>query len=335
MSALGLPDLLRLNKLNTQVAQVKRDADRARIEVVTGRIEDLTKASRGDVGGLHLLRKAIDDAQGYQQTLTLSGSRAERTQRVLDTLNKDTSKLATDVYNFSAVEDESGMRGAAANAEGALRLVFANLNTDAGGRALFSGDRGELSPLGDVDQLLSDVRGVIAGATDAAAAETALDQYFNDPAGGFATTIYQGGTGDAAPVELAPGVRVSASVRADAQPLRDLIRGLAVVANYETTPTGGAEERDALARGAADRLLRTETKITDMRAELGVAENRIAQRIDEMKTEEQALTSLYNARTTRDPYEAASELQLLQSQLEASYLITSKLSQLSLTQYLR
>ncbi|MBY0421019.1 MAG: hypothetical protein K2Q06_01865 [Parvularculaceae bacterium] len=332
---LGLPDLLRLSKLNTQVAQVKRDADRARIEVVTGRIEDLTKASRGDVGGLHILRKAIDDSQGYQQTLTLSGTRAERTQRVLDTLNKDTSRLATDVFNYVGVGDDSGMKGAAADADGALRLVFANLNTDAGGRALFSGDRGDQSPLGDVDQLLSDVRTIVGGAADAAAAETALDQYFNDPAGGFATTIYQGGTGDAAPVELAPGVKINASLRADQQPFRDLIRGLAVVASYETTPVAGGAARDTLVRSAADRLLQTETKITDMRSELGVAENRIAQRIDELKTEEQTLTSLYNSRTTRDPYEAASELQLLQSQLEASYLITSKLSQLSLTQYLR
>jgi len=43
---------------------------------------------------------------------------------------------------------------------------------------------------------------------------------------------------------------------------------------------------------------------------------------------------LVNDLTARDQYEAATELQSLQTTLEASYLITARLSQLSLLNYL-
>ncbi len=332
---LGVPDLIRLTRLNRSVADIKQQADRARIETVTGQVEDLTKESRGDVGGLHLLRKAISDAQGFQQNLRLSANRAERTQTVLTSLTRESSTLATDVLSYVGPQNTSALGASAENAKAALFVAFSNLNTDAGGRALFSGDTPDASPLGDPEVLLSDVRQIIAGAADAAAADAALDQYFNDPAGGFATNIYRGGLNDAALVEIAPGVRVSASTRADAQPIKDLLRGLAVIANYETLPLDGAAGRDTILRGGADLLLTAETGLIDLRSTLGVAENRIQQRVDEFFTEEQALTSLYNSRTTRDPYEAASALQLLQSQLEASYTITARLSQLSLTNFLR
>lgn len=335
MTSLGLPDLLRLTKLNRSVTSIKADADRARTEVVTGRIDDLTKASRGDIGSLHLLRNAIDGAQAFQQNLKLAGSRADRTQTVLTSLTADSSDIATSVLSDLGPQNVNGLRASADNARGAIYVAFSNLNTDAGGRALFSGDASDTAPLGDPDRLIDDVRQIIAGATDAAAANAALDQYFNDPAGGFATNIYRGGANDAAPTELAPGVRIQAATRADAQPIKDLLRGLAVAANYETTPQSGAADRDSLARSGANLLLNAEKDLIQLRSTIGVAQNRISQRVEEYRNEEQALTSLYNDKTTRDPYEAASALQVLQSQLEASYTVTARLSELTLTRFLR
>ena len=46
------------------------------------------------------------------------------------------------------------------------------------------------------------------------------------------------------------------------------------------------------------------------------------------------MTEAFNQMTARDEYEAATELESLQTMLEASYLITARLSKLSLTNYL-
>jgi flagellar hook-associated protein 3 FlgL len=322
-------------RLSRIISEMKARAQQARTEAVTGRYEDATKAAGGDIGGVHLLQKAVDDAKVYQTTLSLAEIRATRTQTVLGGLTSESTRLGTAAIAALGQADEATMKTLAKDARETLQTIFAGLNTSDGGRALFSGDALDRPALGSVDQLLTDVQAIIAGATDAAAAETALDTYFNDAAGGFSTTIYQGGTGDAPAVEIAPGVRVNASVKANAQPIKDLIRGLAVMANYDAAPGGLAAERDIVARSAAEFTLVAEDDVVNLRATLGIAEQRIARSKERYEAEETVLTGLLNKKTARDPYEAAAELQLLESQLEASYVMTARLSRLTISQYLR
>jgi len=47
------------------------------------------------------------------------------------------------------------------------------------------------------------------------------------------------------------------------------------------------------------------------------------------------MSATFNRLTARDQYEAATELRELERNLEASYLLTSRLSNLSLLNYLR
>lgn len=335
MKTAGVPDSVAFSRLSRAVAELKSQADVARTEMVTQQYEDMTKAANGDIGGLHLLKKAIDDAQAYQRSMALAENRTSRSQAVLGSLTEEATRLGAG--SLAAIEsgNESGMHAVSADARGTLFTIFSSLNTTAGGRSLFAGDATDTPPLGDVEALLNDVQAIIAGAADAAAAEAALDTYFDDPAGGFATTIYQGGAGEAPAVELAPGIRVNGAVKANAQPIKDLIRGLAVLANYAEAPSGSQEERDKLAQAAAERTLSAEARITDLRAIVGVAEARFAERKNQYENEEAALLAIYHSKTVRDPYEAASQLKELEAQLDASYLLTARLSNLSLANYLR
>lgn len=331
----GLPDLLAHGRLARVVAEIKQRAEVARTEAVTGRYEDQTRAVNGDIGSVQLIQKAADDAKAYQTTLALAANRAARTQTVLEKLTTESSVLATDALSFLGRGDHDALISAAASARGALFDVFAALNTTGGDRALFSGDAVDRAPLAAVETLLADVAAIIAGAPDAASAEAALDVYFNDPAGGFQTTIYQGGAGQAPSVEIAPGVRVNASVKADAQPIKDLIRSLATLAQYPAAPGGAASERDALATAAAERALVAEEALVQLRAVIGVAEARIAGSIARYEEEERVLTNLVNSKIARDPFEAASQLQQYESQLEASFLVAARVSRLSLADFLR
>lgn len=332
---LGIPDSLALERINRQVFNVKSAAQRARTEVVTGRIEDVTAEVRGDIGSVHLLRKAIDDAQNYQKSLGLAENRAQRTQTVISSLTNESTRLAPEIYSAVGVGNDRTLGFVANDAEAALRVIISNLNSDAGGRALFSGDAPDRSPLGSADTLLADVRAIIEAGPDLAGVQTALDTYFNDPAGGFATTIYQGGAGVAPAVELSPGVRINPTVKADAQPIRDLLRGLAVVANFNAAAPGGVDGSRALASDSADRLLAAEDDIVEIGASIGVNEAQISQRVRQLEEEEQVLTTLFNDRTVRDPFEAASQLQILETQLESAFLVTARLSRLSLLEFLR
>jgi len=335
MSANGVPDVLTYTRLARVVNELKQQADTSRTETVTGQYADITSAVKGDIGGVHLIQKAIDDAKIFQQNLSLAANRASGTQAVLGNLTNESTRIGTSGLAALAGDNSVGIEAVSIDAKSTLYTIFASLNTTAGGRALFAGDATDTPPLGSVDDLLADVKAIIDGATDADDAATQLDFYFNDPAGGFETTIYKGGAGDAPAVELANGIRINASAKANAQPIKDMIRSFAVLANYESLPSGSAVERDKIANSAASLALTAETNITEMRAVLGVAEGRIADRQTQYEAEEIALTSLFNSKVARDPYEAAAQLQLYETQLEASYLLTSRLSTLSLANYLR
>ncbi len=332
MSGIRVPDLVSHSRLSRNVSDLKAQIDKTSNEATTGRYEDLTAQLKGDVGGAHLLKKAIDDARLYKDNLALAQSRAQITQSALGNIGDESSRIATELHSAVGREDGEMIGVLVDDARAAITNTVAALNATISGRALFAGDAADTPPILGAEDLITDVEAIIAGATDAADAAAQLDTYFNDPAGGFATTIYQGGDGRAAPVEIAPGVRLDVSAKANDPAIRDMLRGLATIAAYESA--GFSDAEDLLLNGA-DTIYGAEAQLIDQRAAIGVNEARIASAKERFENEETVLSELYNDKTLRDPYEAASELRLLESQLEAAYLLTARLAQLSLSNFIR
>ncbi len=332
MTNINAPDLISFTRLSRAIADIKSRADVARAESVTGRREDVTAATNGDVGSAHLLKKAVDDAQAFQQLLVISQNRAQRTQASLDILGGEAVRIGTEALSASGRDDSYALNTLAADAKAAIFNVFSALNVSEGGRALFSGDAADRLPFGDPEQLLNDIEAIVAGATDAADAQAQLDTYFNDPAGGFATDIYQGGANKVAPVEISPGVRIDVSATAADQPIKDLLRGLAGIAVQSAATFSDAK---GFLEDSAGIAIAADGDITELRGVIGVGEAQIAAAISRYEAEEAILTSLFNEKTGRDQYEAATELQLLETQLEASYLLTARLSRLSIANFIR
>jgi flagellar hook-associated protein 3 FlgL len=86
---------------------------------------------------------------------------------------------------------------------------------------------------------------------------------------------------------------------------------------------------------AAQQLTSGLTSLTSLRGDRGVAQEQITMRQESLDIEETIFTSAFNALTARDQFEAASALKTLESTLEASYLLTSRLANLSLLNFLR
>ncbi len=186
--------------------------------------------------------------------------------------------------------------------------------------------------------------GLACGTSDAdviAAADTTtaladIDFYFNDPAGGFATTRYLGSANDAPPVEISDDMRLDYAPRADNGALRTMLQGLAIAAvAVEGAFAGDDQDELALYAGAGQTVLAARQGVIDLRADLGVSEQRLEEAHARGNAETQMLQRAWNDIASRDPYEAASEFEALQGQLEAIYVVTSRLSQLSLVNFLR
>ncbi len=332
MSNLTVPDLLSFSKLSQSVSSLKSRVDTTRTEAVTGRYEDITTQLKGDVGGAHLIKKAIEDARLFQQNLAVAASRAQITQATIGNIGQDSSRIATDLTAAVGREDQATVNVMFNDAKAALIASFGSLNAVFSGRALFGGDATDRPPLAAPEQMLADIEAIMVGATDAADAQAQIDFYFNDPTGGFATSIYSGGANRAPGVEISSGTRVDASAKADDPAIKNILRGLVTIA---ASKSATFSDVDTIITDGADQIFSAEAQLIDQRAAIGVNEGRIADAIERNELEESVLTTLYNKKTLRDPFEAASELQLLETQLEASYLMTSRMARLSLTNYLR
>ena len=107
--------------------------------------------------------------------------------------------------------------------------MIGSLNSTAAGRALFGGDASDRAPLAGAQILQDELRTVLSAAPDAASIKAALDTFFDSPGGGFATTVYRGGAGEASPYALGAGEAVTLRIRGDDAALRDQLKQTAML----------------------------------------------------------------------------------------------------------
>ncbi len=330
---MGFPNILQFSRLNAAISSLKSQSEEARIEIVTGRAADLKQALGGAIGGAQLLRKSIDEVSAYQFAATRALGRASAAQITLARAADQAGALGPEILSALGRADETSLGVAADQAKLDLNNAISSLNQRYEGKAMFAGDATDSAPLADAETLLTDIRAIFAGAATPAQLQTDLDFYFNDPAGGFATTIYQGGAGDAPRVEVANGEVIAYSAKADEPAIRDLLRSLSsIVVAGEQAPS---PDRNMALEAASSRLIEAGNGVTEIRARIGVSEERMQAALDRLEFEATALSAAYNDRTARDPFEAASRLQQLESQLQASFVLSSRISQLSLVNFLR
>ncbi len=333
MRPVGVPNILAAQRFAAATSTVRQQSEAARTELATGRIADLPAALGASIGEAFLLRGAIDAIDLQRQGLAQAALVAGAAQRALSRSGEGARSIASDALAANGRRDEAALNISASEARSRIQSVFSSLNVRVAGQAIFSGDASDRPALSGADQVLADIAGLYAVATDAGDLDAALTTYFDDPAGGFRATIYTGGIGDGPNIEVTAGERLKFTLRADDASIRELLRGLAVIAVAGTAPA--SELRDESLAAAAGAAILGADALTARQAEIGVAESRTANVLAALDAEKGALTEAYNALTTNDPFETAARLQSLESQLGAAYAVTARLSQLTLANFLR
>jgi flagellar hook-associated protein 3 FlgL len=330
---IGVPNILQAQRLSAATSSLRQQSETARAELVTGRIADLPSSLGGAIGEAFSLRGAIDAIGVRRQGLKQAALVAGVVQRSLSRSSEGAKTLASDALAANGRRDDAALSVSASEARTRVQSVFSSLNARVAGQSIFAGDASDRPALAGPDQLITDVAGLYAVAPSGADFDAALDSYFNDPAGGFSASVFTGGAGDAPSIEVEDGERLQFAIRADDGAIRDLLRGLVVIAVAGTAPASTLRD-EALAAAANDALGGADA-LAARQADIGVAEARAANALIALDAEETALTEAYNGRTARDPFEAAARLQSLETQLSSAFAVTARLSQLSLATFLR
>ncbi|WP_300380610.1 flagellin [Henriciella sp.] len=312
--------------LSQNIADLRARIKETSSEAVTGRWSDLTQQLSGRIGDAMLSQKALNDLTDQRGLLSLRETRLDILQQSLSRVQDSAEGLSTHMLSGIGSNNTTDVNAAASGSKVALDTIFSSLNIRHGERYLFSGEATSTQPFGTTAGLLDDIRQIAQTATDAADFEAQIDTYFNDPTGGWQQGTF---AGSANPTD-ADGVT-------GADPaITKLVSGLAVMAvSGETDNLALLRQNPGLVESAAIRTAEGQTAVTNLRADQGIQQQRIADEQSALDMEETILTEAFNKMTGRDQYEAASELRELESNLEASYLLTARLSNLSLTNYLR
>lgn len=335
MAMQSIGDLAQDFALRRQATMMTREMDRLTQEVSTGRVTDVARRLSGNLQPLADIERALVLAEAHGNAARLAGTDAAVMQTALERFQADAQGLAERALFSTPAAGAVQPDMIATEARAALASMIGALNSASAGRALFAGDRVDRAPLVSADTLLADLRAALAGTSDRASLEAALDTFFDTPGGGFATNSYRGGTSNATGYALGAGETVTLRIQADDPALRAQIKQTAMAALLdESTLPIDAGERRALARDIGERLFSGQGGIIGLRAELGSAEARISQAESRIAAEKTSLGIARNDLVAADIFGSATALEAVQFQLETLYTITARTARLNLAAFL-
>jgi flagellar hook-associated protein 3 FlgL len=333
MTVSGLGDAAGPYRLQQDGLRLRQDLQRLTAEIASGRQSDPGRATGGDFGALAGIARSLQLAETYARSIAEADRAAAARQTALGEVEGALDGLAPRVLAHATGGSLADLDRALADAPGRFAQAVDALNTRLGAASLFAGDAPDRPALRPAAEMLAALRPIAAAAATAADMVAAVEAWFHG--GAFDTQAWQGGPGAAAPAVLGDGRQEPVGLTARDPALRGTLAGLALAAlAAEGAGPAPEAERRALATAAATRLLSAGDALTGLRADLGAAQARIEGARVGAEATRAGLEMEHTRLTAADPYRSATELQAVQTRLEALYVLTARLSRLSLTEYL-
>ncbi len=328
----GISTLAALESRQRQVADLQDRLERAGEEMSTGRRQDIA----GSLGAATEIYESLTRTRNAVDTLldrnAVVSGRLDATQQALSSITGSVERLAEDVTAALGLDDETSLSIHLESASATLAQTIGQLNTQYGGRYLFSGAEVDRIPLAAAGTFTQEIGTAAAGPPDIASKLAAIDALF-DP--GMPATLYGGD--DAAPeADIAMGEEVVVGTTANDPDIRPLLQGLSMLAALDSGDVvlSGAD-REAYIAHAVEKIENGAVGLTGVQAALGISQERVANADAIHQSNRSAIDLQIDGLVGVDPYEAATDFQALESQLQASYLVTSRLAALSLADFLR
>ena len=332
MSILSVGDLAQSMTLSRSAAAMKSDINRLSNELTTGVAGDTAAHLAGDFGPLAGIEASLARLKGYKSVTTEAALFAETVQTALGRIDAMATDLGQALLAGATTTTPGRIAALGAEAFQKLDTALAAVNTRIGDRSLFAGVATTTTPLPDGTAFLDTLTEVTRGSTTVAQVEAALDGWFSAP-DGFAAA-YRGGP-PLAGVAIAPGEIARLEVTAADPAIRDTLKGLAMAALLDRglladQPTGRAE----IVKRAGEMLVGSQGGRAELTARLGTTQARIDQADQRNTAEASALGIARSEMLSVDAYDAASQLQQTETQLQTLYTLTARLSRLNLVDYL-
>ncbi len=335
------------NKLNT-VSQ----------EVATGVKADIYKSLGYQSSEVLALRMQMGRNDDYLMSNEMLANKMDYTSATLGNMRNITQDfliLATPNAN-SPTQSAASLQKLAAST---LEQLTGLLNTTYQNTAIFAGIDNAQMPMQDWDSVnpatglspndvLANVIGTgVTDSADATQKASALKDIFSstdttNPDRNFEATFFNGSPlkqpdGTETPrikSQIDKNTTLSYGIQANDPAFTEVLRGLSMIAAFDVSQIDDAAAYEAWMTDAVAAVANGVSGMTEAEAQLG-AQQKI---VDDRISAQQNLGDLFSSRISSlegvDLYEASSQILLLENQLQATYTVTSRLSKLSMLNYI-
>ncbi|MBF9042662.1 hypothetical protein HKCCE4037_04950 [Rhodobacterales bacterium HKCCE4037] len=336
MSLVSFGDMAQFQTLRRQGISLRSDLARLTAELSSGKIEDKGRAVGGDFSTLADITRGLRLNETYRNSIANAAIFATGRQSALERVADELDGFGASLMSLTGMEQVNSLRLDPLDAPERFDAAVRALNTRVAGQSIFAADAPEATPLANSDTILTELRTVIAGATDAASVDALVTAWFNDTGGGYETFAWQGGEGVPLETLLGEADATNSGVSALDPAVRETLTALALatLASDEPSPLL-ADEREALIAISGQKVLNSETSLVALRARIGSEEAHIEEAKVAAEAARGAMELEYGRLVDADPYRTATELEAVTLQLESLYILTARMSRLNLTEFLR
>ncbi|NDR57613.1 flagellin [Aliiruegeria sabulilitoris] len=335
MAIQSLGDLATSTLFRTQNASLKAEMETLVQELASGQVSIRDTALGGSYRAISGIESSLTRLDAFDLAATEAEGFASAVQTALGDIQESTQDLSIDLLSAGTSATAAQAQAVSSAATQDFESIVARLNTNHAGRFVFGGVSTDTPPLSDASEMLEALETAVSGETTAAGVASVVEAWFST-GGAFETTpCYQGSTQPLAPMSVASDRSVSIEATAADEEIRNTLAGVALAVLIQSSAVSlSSDEQTSLANLAGEKLLNTNENLLLTRSEIGAIQESIEDAQSEAQSERSALDLALAELLTADPYDRATQLQQVESQIEMLYALTVRTSNLSLSNYL-
>lgn len=314
-------------------------------EVATEQKANIGQSLGARTGSLLSLQSQMDQLNSYTNTNNLAATRLSATSSTLTSMLSSAQDMAQSVTEATGVGSTSTLQ---TSAQDSLESLVGNLNTSSGGEFIFGGINTGNQPV------------TTTAATDLpAAANTAFQTYLNGPpvinastmtsaqmqtflngssfsqvftsSGG--TSTYSQASNTLINSQISPSQSLTTSVSANNSAIGQVAQAYTMLSAFAGQNIS-ANALSAVTSTAAKLISSGTAGLNNLASGVGIAQSTVTDTNTQISSQVTLLTNNVSDLNGVDPTALSTQVSALTTQLEASYELTQKLSQLSLVNYL-
>jgi len=334
------------NNLRYSMSNLQREFVDAQRQVASGQVTDPGLALGGSNGRRISMVRDIERLNAIVDSNALAKSRLEMSLTATGTIN-DIGQDLLSALSTGVNENGTSLLNQKAG-QSALAAISGILNTTINGEAIFGGINSGESPIADyetggpkaaVDAAFLANFGFakddpLAASIDEAAMTNFIDNVLSPlfSATGWRNT-FSSASDEVINARIGLSERGAASVSANEEGFRNVTFAAVMAMEFFSAELSG-EAKSVVAQKAIGLVGSSTGQLADTQGRLGILANRIEKTTERMSVQIDELTAQSDQLITVDPYEAATRLNFLITQIETSYTLTGRIQQLSLMRYI-